>query len=645
MVAEPQVRQEETSSKPVTHPLDQLTENEIRAAAALLRADSRFTPSMRFVSIALQEPAKDLVRAFRPGDAIRREAFAIIHDRAARETHEAVVSLTDATVTSWRHVPDVQPYFIFEDMKQAMEAVKADPDWQAAVRKRGLEDVEKTIVAPWPSGNFGWQAEKGRRIARAISYFCEDPDDNYYAHPIEGVIAIVDLDTLEVMEVQDHGIVPLARTRVDYYGPHAPEQRNGLKPLEITQPEGVSFEIDGHCLSWQKWSMHVAFHPREGLVLHDVCYEDKGHRRPVLYRAALSEMVVPYGDPAPGQFWKNAFDAGEVGVGRTANSLELGCDCLGEIRYLDAVLSDAAGEPLVRKNAVCIHEEDFSILWTHNESLLSRKETRRSRRLVISFFATVGNYDYGFYWYFYQDGSIETDVKMTGILQTMGVADGEELECGTIIGKNLGAPNHQHFFCFRLDMDVDGASNSVYEMSTCAGAESEANAYGNMFGSKAELLSTEKGGIRDVDPLSGRHWRVVNPGVKNAWGQNVAYNLMPGESVAMFAAPWAAVSKRAAFARHQLWVTPFEPAERYAAGDYPVQHPGGAGLPEWTENDRPLEDRDLVLWYTVGANHIARPEDWPVMPVHAAGFALRPFGFFDMNPAIDVPPPVDHCHD
>src|SRR4029079_2781148 len=127
--------------------------------------------------------------------------------------------------------------------------------------------------------------------------------------------------------------------------------------------------------------------------------------------ASVSDMVVPYGDPRPMYFIRNAFDIGEFGVGMLANSLELGCDCLGEIRYLDATMTDSRGELLTIKNAICIHEEDYGILWKHHDWRLQTTEVRRSRRLVVSFIATVGNYEYGFYWYLCQAGALETHLN------------------------------------------------------------------------------------------------------------------------------------------------------------------------------------------------------------------------------------------
>jgi primary-amine oxidase len=356
-------------------------------------------------------------------------------------------------------------------------------------------------------------------------------------------------------------------------------------------------------------------------------------------------MVVPYGETAPGHRWKNAFDSGELGLGRFpfVNSLELGCDCLGEIRYLDAVIANDQGDPITINNAICIHEEDYGILWKHFDSHTFTTEVRRSRRLVVSSIHTVGNYEYGFYWYFYLDGTLQLEVKLTGILQTMGVAPGETPAHSSLVAPQLGAPHHQHLFCFRLDFDIDGVENSVYETEVEGAPPGPDNPYGNALVATARLLERESEAQRLVDPARGRQWRVVNPNRLNAVGQPVGFRLMPGNAPILLADSGAAVSKRATFATRNLWVTPFAAEEARAAG-YPNLSPGGAGLPAFTAGDRPIENTDVVVWYSFGLNHIPRPEDWPVMPVEYVGFTLQPFGFFDQNPALDVPPSKNgHC--
>ena len=247
-------------------------------------------------------------------------------------------------------------------------------------------------------------------------------------------------------------------------------------------------------LSWQRWRVHVGFTPREGLVLNQLAYEDGGRLRSILYRASLSEMVVPYGDPSPTHYWKNAFDAGENGVGVAASPLTRGCDCLGEIAYLDAVVSDAAGEAVRIPNAICIHEEDAGVLWRHIEWRDGSGEVRRSRRLVISSFSAIGNYDYGFFWYLYQDGTIEFEVKLTGVLSTGAVAPGVRPAHGTLVAPGLNAMVHQHFFNMRLDFDIDGRANAVDEVWTESLPPGPGNPHGNAFSPRRRRFATRARG-------------------------------------------------------------------------------------------------------------------------------------------------------
>ena len=561
---------------------------------------------------------------------------------------EVTVSLTRGVVDSWVEVTDVRPNLQIEEAIGVIGALRADPDWNAALDRRGIVDKSLVQIDPWPAGTFGSHHEKNRRITKALAYLRDSPDDNGYARPLEGLMAYVDMGRGIVLEVVDTGVVPFPPQGGSYYPEDNGPLRTDLRPLAITQKEGPSFTVDGNLVRWQKWSLRVGMDPIEGLVIHTVGYEDGGRVRPLLFRASVSEMVVPYGDPGPMHSWKSAFDAGEWGLGRMANSLTLGCDCLGEITYFDDVFADERGHPHTRPNAICLHEEDYGILWKHADMTSGRTEVRRSRRLVLSSIATVGNYEYGFYWYFYLDGSMQFEVKLTGIMSTMGVADGVGDAHASMVAPGLAAPYHQHMFNVRLDVEIDGTDNAVFEVDTLRTPLGDDNPWGNAFAPVATLLESELAARRDVDPLRSRSWKIANRSKVNAVGQPTAYKLVPGSTPTLLADPSSTVAQRATFAAHNLWVTPFAEDERRAAGDYPNQHSGGAGLPAWTAHDRAIVDTDVVLWHSFGVTHIPRPEDWPVMPVEYTGFSLIPVGFFDRNPALDVPPtPMDgagHCH-
>jgi len=613
------------------------------AAVALVKALGACGDDPRFAYVGLAEPPKDEARSFAPGRPTERRVRVVAVPGPEARVFEVEVSLTAGEVRSVTEVPEVRPGLLFEESLGAILALKADPAWQAAMRRRGIEDLDSVQIDPWPAGNFGLDHERERRICRCLSYVRSDPADNGYARPVEGVIAFVDMGRGEVLEVLDTGVVPLPPEPGSYYPEDVGALRADLKALDIVQPDGPSFTVEGDLVRWQRWSMRVSLDPIEGIVLRQVGYDDAGRTRPILYRASVSEMVVPYGDPGPMHGWKNAFDVGEWGLGRLANSLELGCDCLGVISYLDAVFATERGAPYRVKNAICIHEEDYGILWKHHDGRSGRGEVRRSRRLVVSSIATVGNYDYGFYWYFYLDGTIQFEVKLTGILSTMAISPGERPRFSTVVAPQLAAPLHQHLFNVRLDVEIDGDTNTVYEADVVPSPLGPENPWGNAFESVQTPLRSEAEASRVADPARSRTWRIVNPSSTNRLGEPVGYKLVPGPTPTLLADATSSVGRRAAFGTRNLWVTRFEPDERRAAGDYPNQHAGGDGLPRWTARDRPLVETDVVVWYTFGVTHVPRPEDWPVMPVEYSGFTLVPVGFFDRNPALDVPPPAA-CH-
>ena len=625
----------------MTHPLDPLGEAEIVRASAIAAEHLGSPASLRFPLIAALEPPKGALDA-------PRSAEVLCFDTASGLTTEVVVDLDAGRVASATPRPGVQPFALFEEYERAEAAIRADSGWRAAMSARGLTDqqIDLAFLHLWPTGNFGHKWETEHRILKGIVYLRDTPDDNAYGRPVEGLIAVVDLLEHRVLEVVDEPSPPPASSSLRFDHDHGGPPRQDLKPLEIVQTEGPSFSLDGQLLSWQKWQMRVSLHPREGLVLHQIGYTDDGRLRPICYRASMAEMVVPYGDPSVGHYFKNAFDSGECGLGRLTNSLELGCDCLGEIAYLDAALTDERGGARTIKNAICIHEEDVGLLWKHTDQESETREgeaaVRRSRRLVVSSMATVDNYDYAFYWYFYQDGSWEHEVKATGIVQTIAIDDDDPQITRHKIAPQLGAVIHQHFFSVRLDMEVDGGPNTVYEIDTVPLPRGPENPLGNAFTARATPIADESESGRSVNSPSARHWRIANDSASNPLGQPPAYVLSPGATVSMMADERSAIGQRAQFARKQLWVTAYDPAQRYPAGDYPAQSEPGQGMPEWIAAERSLRDADLVLWVTIGVNHIVRPEEWPIAPAHRAGFKLRPWGFFDRNPALDVPAP-SHC--
>ena len=621
-----------------------LAKGEILTAVEILKQAGKVSNSSRFSLITLHEPSKHEVQDPRPGREPDREAFVVVYERHSNKTFEAIVDLSARKVTSWKEIRGVQPSYLTEDTKILEDAVRADPRWQEAMRKRGINDLSKVRIDDWAGGYFGDPKESGFRFRRAISYYAGDPSANIFAAgPIEGVVVYVNLNTGKVFKFIDAGVTPRPRSAAAPSSQASDHPRDTLKPLEVVQPEGANFTLQGNEVSWQNWRFRYAVNGREGLVLYTVSYEDHGKLRSILYRGSLSEMVVPYGDPSDAWYFRNAFDEGEDSMGRYANSLEPGTDAPSNATFFDATLADEAGVPFMVPRAVALYERDGGLLWKHFDRDNNHNESRRSRELVLSWIATVGNYDYGFNWIFHQDGTLEMQVLLTGIMETKGVDlaashhRAGEAAYGHLVERNLLAVHHQHFFNFRLDMDVDGTRNSVVEMNTQAEAPSPANRYKNAFVMKETALSSELMAHRNVNLASSRKWEVLNPSVKNSLGVSTGYILVPEDNAVPYAAPDSWLRRRAGFINSHFWATAYDPAQLYAAGIYANQSHGDDGLPVWIRANRSLQDSDVVIWYTLGVTHIPRPEEWPIMTVHRAGFKLVPDGFFDQNPSADVP--------
>lgn len=622
------------------HPLDPLTAEEIGTARQILVDAGLLSEAVRVPMLLPDEPTKADLASWRPGDEIDRRVDVTLLDTSTGAVTEVVVSVTRGAVLSQQaHDPGVEPYgqpqYLFEEYERAGEIVKASSGWRAAMARRGLADrIDLAFCSPLAPGFVGRANEVGRRVVRSLTFLRDSEDDIPWAHPVEGLIVHVDLVDNRVIDIEDEGDIPVPAGS----GKYTPDAvggpaRTSLKPIEIIQPEGPSFRVAGSFVEWEGWSLRVDFNAREGLVLHDLRFGG----RSVLSRASVPEMVVPYGDTSPTRFWISYFDAGEYLLGKNANPLELGCDCLGVIRYFDGYVADDHGHAVRIPNVVCMHEEDHGILWKHTEPGPVGAQVRRSRRLVVSYFSTIGNYDYGFYWYFYLDGSIELEAKATGIVFVGAGVPGTSSSHATEIAPGVFAPVHQHLFSARLDVAIDGEDNRLVEIDAARIPMGDGNPFGNAFTWTETPLRTEHEAQRVADTSVARVWEVQSASRTNYVGKPTAYHLIPQPTALLMADPASSVAARAAFATKHLWGTAYDRDERWPAGRYPNAHAGGAGLPAYTADDRSIDGKDLVLWHTFGLTHIPRPEDWPIMPVDYAGFWFKPYGFLDVNPAMDVP--------
>ena len=616
----------------------------------MLREAGELPEGALIAHVVLDEPAKDVLAAWKPGDPVVRVVRAQVVPGPELVLVETKVDVTNRTVVERTVVEGMRPALSMHEAVMAVFLIKEHPDYIAALAQAGHRRPRQRPDRPVAGRRVRLRGRGRAGASPAASRSCASTTRTTATPgPIEGVIVHFDMGRGEVVEVIDHGVTPMPpEPRPLRRRRRSVRCATGVKPLEITQPEGPSFTVTGNLIEWQSWSLRVAFDPYEGLVLHQVGYEDGGRVRPILHRASIAEMVVPYGIPGEAHGWKNAFDAGEWGLGRMTQSLELGCDCLGEITYLDATFSNEQGEPWVIENAICLHEEDVGISWKHVDLWSGTHEVRRNRRMVISFISTVGNYEYGFYWYLYVDGTIQLEVKLTGIMSPMAYDPaGPPPEHAVVVAPGVAAP---------------GAPAPVLRPPRPRRRRRHQPGRGGRRRRRPRPDRTTRGTTCSArwprcSAASRRPagwptrpcraaWKVTNPEVRNGLGQPVAYKLNPHMATpSMLAGPDVVGGPpgRASPAT-TCGSRPTRPRSAGPRGSTRTSTTGGDGLPAWTAADRDLTDTDVVLWYSFGVTHVPRPEDWPVMPVELAGFLLQPVGFFDRNPALDLPPPQDHCH-
>ena len=578
---------------PTWHPLDPLEAAEIERTTALLDVPADW----RVVSIALVEPDKAALRAFEADrTAPARLVEVVCLDRSANLAHRARVDLTAGRRLSLDPLPGVQPLVTLEEWEEADAALRRHPDVVAALARRGIVDPSLVLMDTWTYGRHGVPAAwAGRRVGWTDCWVRGVAGGNPYAGPVDGLHCVIDLNTMELLDLEDRpGPAPVAGMG-DYVPRLVPEtlrdRRPARRPLEITQPEGPSFTIEGHLLRWQQWSIRVGFNHREGMTLHQVRYFDPyapgGPReRSVAHRLSFAEMVVPYRDPSPDHVHRTAFDIGEWGLGFLTTSLSLGCDCLGEIRYLDAVVHDSHGRPRTVENAICVHEEDAGVAWKHLDHR-PPAEVRRGRRLVVSFHVTVANYDYLVYWRFYEDGGIECEVRATGIMlvgtSPPGVrppTDPWSTSAPTPRTTSTSSwPGSTWTWTARpTRCAARRPSSSRWARTTRTGSRSVRSA--RRCGPSPRASRTTRWDTQ-------RSWTVVNEQVFNGLGQPVGYRLVPGSALPALFDPASPVLRRAGVIGHTLWVTPQDPTQQWPAGEFPNQSGPDEGLPSWVRPTAP----------------------------------------------------------
>jgi len=627
------------------HPLDALDAAEITATTTILRGAGQVDDKTLIASISLLEPPKADVLAWKPGNRMPRRAKAVL--RRNSTTVEAVVDLAGQKVVSQRDLPGAQPFATLPEILAAIEATTRDPRMRAGLTKRGITDFEKLFCAPRTVGNYGAAVERTRRIVKLDCFDTRGVKTDVFANPIEGLFATVDLDHSEVLEVTDLGVVAVPGGNSELDAASIGAQR-AARPIVQAALAGGNITMDGSFVHWQKWSFHLRLGIREGVVLSLVNYTDGGRPRSVLYQGHLAEIFVPYQDPTEGWYYRTYMDEGDYGFGTFTSPLVPGADCPANAMYLSSVISNVAGGADVLDKRICIFEmSPGEPAWRHYDFITQSLESRPATELVVRYVATVGNYDYILDWVFDQKGRITFRAGATGIDSVKGVAAqklgdptaAEDTAYGPLVAPGRAGINHDHFLSLRLDLDVDGTANTfARDMLVPQKLPPQAHRRTSIWTTKEVPATTDTEAKFKLSYEQPSMWHVMNMSRKNAMGYPVGYMIHPHGNASMLMNPADPSYSRAQFANYHLWVTPYAPEERYAAGDYPNQSGPGQGLPAWTSHSRNIVNQDLVLWYTIGFHHIPSAEDWPVYSLGWHAVTLMPYNFFDRNPALDVPP-------
>lgn len=650
-------------SRAIEHPLTPLTPAEIRKTHEIVAAHFTNPASplpkdkLRIPILALKEPAKAALLGER-GSALPREASVEIFHYPSNRLWAATVDLKTAALKSLAlKNTGTQPAITADEFVAADELVHAFEPWKLAMAQRGV-DPAKVYVDVWAPGDVQLPAAieaslpfgKQTRLLQALAFWRngdadsmdDDMPQNPYDRAIEGVVVTLDMNTLKVVHMTNTLVRPVSNE-----SGNALIRRTDLNPLKVSQPSGASFDVKGRQVHWQKWNFFIYLHPREGLVLSDVRYGDPGESRRIAHRMSLSEIYVPYGVGDKNWTWRSAFDVGEYNLATYAQTLEVNADVPENTYFFDAVFASDTGPSAGNPNGtvaypatIGLYERDGGVLWTRTDPSTYARDTRYARELVATWSAWIGNYIYAFDWIFKMDGTIEIKTHLTGTTLNRGAPDGLEETGAPVVsvspnGARVAAPNHQHFFNFRLDLDVDGVQNRVVEENV---VHIDQPGFDNVFDAIGTLFTAE--GFHDFNVSTNRSWAVESATTLNALGKPTAYGIeSTGYTPPLSTADYAPL-QRALFATHQMWVTRYQEGERYASGDHPNQGPVGEGLPKFISPAEPLDavaGDDVVVWYSTGFTHVPRPEDYPVMPTESIGFKILPSGFFSSNPALDAP--------
>ncbi|XP_057736231.1 amine oxidase [copper-containing] alpha 2, peroxisomal-like isoform X1 [Arachis stenosperma] len=638
------------------HPLDPLTPSELNLVRTIITNSYPTSSSSKltFQHVALDEPDKPQILSWlssksRAPSLPPRRAFVIA--RFQKQSLEITVDLSTRSIISTRvYKGHGFPTLTFVEQGLVSQLPFSYEPFKDSLNKRAL-NMSQVVCAAFTVGWF--EEEKTKRVVKVKCYYTNGTA-NLYARPLEGVAMVADLDDMRILSFSDRFGIPVPKAEGTEYRlsklkpPFGPK----LNGVNVTQSHGPGFTIDGHSvrfgvISWGNWKFHLGFDFQVGAIISLASIYDieKQRYREVLYRGFISEVFVPYQDPTEEWYYTTYFDCGEYGFGQSASSLEPLTDCPPNAHFLDAFYADANGNPVQITNAFCIFEKHAGdIMWRHTEIAIPNQlitEVRADVSLVVRMVSTVGNYDYVIDWEFKPSGSIKFGVGLTGILGMKGGTyintdqiKGEIDIHGTLLSDNTIGVYHDHFFTYYLDLDIDGQRNSFVKTTLQTQKVKDPKIPRKSYWTTvSETAKTEADGRVKLG-LEAAELAVVNPNKKTKRGNKTGYRLLPGSVAHPLLVSDDYPQIRGAFSNYNVWVTPYNKSEKWAAGLFVDRSRGDDTLAVKSRKNREIENEDIVLWYTMGLHHVPSQEDYPVMPTLSVGFELRPTNFFEANPVL-----------